>query len=149
MPITTSRKGKGRSKAGQALKKQSVDSSTTKTTTTASTTTSDKKKTANKPAKKTETKENRQITDYFPVTSRRLRAKIEAKLNENNIIINVIENHIDPIERLLIKDFGDKGRGVVAKTMFAKDSFICEYSGDLIDLAEAKVGFLFTWQNIY
>lgn len=40
----------------------------------------------------------------------------------------------------VIKNFGPtKGRGVVAKKTIKKGDFICEYSGDLISVKEAKV----------
>lgn len=48
---------------------------------------------------------------------------------------------IDP-PGFVIKHFGPaKGRGVVARKTLKKGDFVCEYSGDLIDVKEAKVSF--------
>lgn len=38
-----------------------------------------------------------------------------------------------------IRDFDEKGRGVVAAKDFNKGDFVVEYSGDLIDVVEAKM----------
>lgn len=44
----------------------------------------------------------------------------------------------------VIKHFGPvKGRGVVARKTLKKGDFVCEYSGDLIDVKEAKVSLTF------
>ena len=37
-----------------------------------------------------------------------------------------------------MKDFPNKGKGVVAKVNIDKDSYICEYTGDIITYKEAK-----------
>lgn len=88
---------------------------------------------------KEDTKENRCITDFFPIVSRRaLAAKV--KLEEfNRQIQKCIETRTDPTENLIVTHFDEKGKGIVAGTALNKGSFICEYSGDLIDLIEAKV----------
>lgn len=54
---------------------------------------------------------------------------------------------IDPTG-FVIKNFGSsKGRGVVAKKTIKKGDFICEYSGDLISVKEAKVSiFMYSHQ---
>ncbi|KAI2811231.1 hypothetical protein RDWZM_003910 [Blomia tropicalis] len=87
---------------------------------------------------KEDTKENRCITDFFPIVSRRaLAAKV--KLEEfNRQIQKCIETRTDPTENLIVTHFDEKGKGIVAGTALNKGSFICEYSGDLIDLIEAK-----------
>ena len=38
-----------------------------------------------------------------------------------------------------IKEFPDKGRGILAAKPFAKGEFVVEYVGELIDPTEAKV----------
>ncbi len=37
-----------------------------------------------------------------------------------------------------VKDFGPKGRGIVASKPFKKGEFVVEYAGDLIDTGIAK-----------
>jgi len=84
------------------------------------------------------TKENRYITDYFPTVSRRVLAA-QSKLDEyNKQIKHYIETQTDPIEKLVVTEFDNKGKGIVSATNFKKDCFICEYSGDLIKLDAAK-----------
>lgn len=81
---------------------------------------------------------NNVITNYFPIVSRRLLA---AKLKEeeyNQRIIECITKQIDPFDYLAITEFRSKGKAIIAKAPIRKGSFICEYSGDLIDLDSAK-----------
>nr|XP_027199146.1 histone-lysine N-methyltransferase set-1-like [Dermatophagoides pteronyssinus] len=84
------------------------------------------------------TTSNNVITNYFPVISRRLLA---AKLKEeeyNQRIIECIVKQTDPFDYLAITEFQSKGKAIIAKEPIRKGSFICEYSGDLIDLDSAK-----------
>ena len=96
----------------------------------------------NKPTKSTKsqaTKENRYITDYFPTVSRRILAA-QSKIDESNKKIrHCIETRTDPKEDLVVNEFENKGKGIVAITAIKKGCFICEYSGDLIKLDDAKV----------
>ena len=39
---------------------------------------------------------------------------------------------------LEVQSFPDKGRGVVATRHFKKGEFVVEYSGEIVDLSEAK-----------
>lgn len=82
------------------------------------------------------------ITSYFPVVSRRmLAAKLKQEEYQKNIV-HCIENKTDPKEYLSVTQFKDKGQAIVARLLIRKGSFICEYSGDLIDLETAKVNFV-------
>lgn len=84
------------------------------------------------------TKENR-ITSYFPVVSRRL-LSAKTRIDEHNKNVKYyIETCTDPKTSLIVNEFADKGRGIVTTTLIPKGCFICEYSGDLIKLDEAKV----------
>ena len=38
-----------------------------------------------------------------------------------------------------MKDIPNKGKGVIAKVELNKDSYVCEYTGDLITYEEAKI----------
>ena len=90
-----------------------------------------------------ETKENRCITEYFPVISRRRLALAKAEDEYRQQIINSIDSCKDPIENLIITEFEDKGKGVIASSVIGKGNFVCEYAGDLINLDEAKVSSFF------
>lgn len=90
-------------------------------------------------SKSVDTKENRYITDFFPTVSRRmLAAKLKID-NENKLIRHCVESCTDPVDNLMITEFENKGKGIVARVPIKKDSFICEYSGDLIKLEDAEV----------
>ncbi|UXI17886.1 leucine rich domain-containing protein [Sarcoptes scabiei] len=81
---------------------------------------------------------NNVITNYFPIVSRRL---LSAKLKEEEYqknILHHVQNKVDPKEYLKITEFEDKGKAIIATAMIRKGSFICEYSGDLIDIETAK-----------
>lgn len=94
-----------------------------------------------KQTKSQATKENRFITDYFPTVSRRILAA-QSKIDEyNKRIRQCIETCTDPKENLIVCEFENKGRGIVAACSIKKGGFICEYSGDLINLDQAKVSF--------
>lgn len=97
------------------------------------------KKSTNKPAKSQATKENRFITDYFPTVSRRLLAAKSKLEDQNKQIQHCIQTRTDPTEHLTVTEFENKGKGIVASAPIKKGCFICEYSGDLIKVDEAKV----------
>lgn len=84
-------------------------------------------------------KENHQITEYFPVVSRRLLAVKSKQENDFKLIVDHVESGQDPVHNLDVVDFGDKGKGIVAKNAIRKGEFICEYIGDLISLDKAQV----------
>ena len=80
------------------------------------------------------------ITDYLPTVKKSQRIANQKKPNqEEELKLKCISKGIDP-EGFVITDFGpSKGRGVVTERPFAKGDFLCEYSGDLISLKEARV----------
>ena len=84
---------------------------------------------------------NHLITEYYPTlssTRRRLTAKA-LEVEREKVIKYYLSKNCDPKEYLAVKEFGDKGKGVVATTSITKGSFICEYSGQLVDMDKAKV----------
>lgn len=81
------------------------------------------------------------ITDYFPSLShprKRLTTK-ELAIQQEKLALFHVVNKCDPVESLGIEDIPGKGKGIVALQRIPKNNFICEYSGDLIELEEAKV----------
>jgi len=83
--------------------------------------------------------DNYLITDYFPAVSHRRRITAKAKeVEQQKLIHHYVSKKCDPDENLIIEDIENKGKGVIAKNFIAKGDFICEYSGDLIELEEAK-----------
>ncbi|XP_017769249.1 PREDICTED: histone-lysine N-methyltransferase pr-set7 isoform X2 [Nicrophorus vespilloides] len=76
------------------------------------------------------------LTEYFPVR-RSVRKTNKIALEEKQRTLE--QNLRKGIEQgLRIRNFEGKGRGVVANKMFQRGDFVVEYSGDLIDTAEAK-----------
>ena len=83
------------------------------------------------------------ITDYLPTVKKSQRIANQKKPNqEEELKLKCISKGIDP-DGFMIKDFGPaKGKGVVVgDKLIAKGEFLCEYSGDLISLKEARVSF--------
>lgn len=82
------------------------------------------------------------ITDYLPTVKKSQRIANQKKPNqEEELKLKCISRGVDP-DGFVIKDFGPgKGKGVVvgADRSVAKGDFLCEYSGDLISLKEARV----------
>jgi hypothetical protein len=88
--------------------------------------------------------DNHLITDYFRnVSSTRKRLTTKAlEFQSESLIRHYISNKCDPIDSLSVQEFEDKGKGVIASKLISKGSFICEYSGDLVNIREAKVSLL-------
>ncbi|KAK9892407.1 hypothetical protein WA026_019857 [Henosepilachna vigintioctopunctata] len=79
---------------------------------------------------------NHKLTDYFPVR-RSVRKTTTTVLEEKQRCLEkTLRNNIE--EGLKVTYFENKGRGIVADKYFKKGDFVVEYSGDLIDMAEAK-----------
>jgi len=84
--------------------------------------------------------DNHLITDYYPTlssTRKRLTSKA-LELQRESLIKHYLSNHCDPKDLLTVEEFADKGKGVVASRDIPKGSFICEYSGDLVDMEKAQ-----------
>ncbi len=83
------------------------------------------------------------VTEYFSVR-RSQRAKQPAgKLRRpadqpGPEVEAALERDHDRGLGLGVRDFPEKGRGVVAERVFARGEFVVEYAGDLIDVCEAK-----------
>jgi len=60
------------------------------------------------------------------------------ELQRESLIKHYLSNHCDPKDLLTVEEFADKGKGVVASRDIPKGSFICEYSGDLVDMEKAQ-----------
>lgn len=127
--------------SSSALKKvASSKKLTNKTSVTTKTVT--KKRAPKKPA-------NHLITEYFSVITRKRKTSKDLKEEEDRNIIYHIENDIDPITFLSIHEIEDKGRGIVAIKPIPKGAFVCEYRGELIQMSDAKVCYLFIFFSFY
>ncbi|XP_074030195.1 LIM domain kinase 1 isoform X2 [Leptinotarsa decemlineata] len=82
-------------------------------------------------------RDNHKLTEYFPErrSSRKTQKTVQEEKQRN--LEEALKNEKE--EGLEVRIFEDKGRGVVAAKDFTKGDFVVEYSGDLIDLIEAKV----------
>lgn len=77
----------------------------------------------------------KQLTDYFPIRRSVRKTKQEVEREFLRQIEKAVDRDVE--EGLLIKHFGDKGRGIVAARPFARGEFVVEYLGDLVDQLEA------------
>ncbi|XP_011493824.1 PREDICTED: N-lysine methyltransferase SETD8-B-like [Ceratosolen solmsi marchali] len=79
---------------------------------------------------------NHKVTDYFHVrrSERKYTKKVidEKQIDLENKILNEIEDGLE------IKEFEDKGRGIITTKEFYRGDFVIEYIGDLIHGAVAK-----------
>lgn len=77
------------------------------------------------------------LTEFFPVR-RSVRKTKAIVLEEQQLALEkLVRSEVE--DGLEVRLFKDKGRGVVASKDFTKGQFVVEYSGDLIDIVEAKV----------
>ncbi|RZC37420.1 histone-lysine N-methyltransferase pr-set7 [Asbolus verrucosus] len=79
---------------------------------------------------------NHKVTEYFPVRRSVRKTKKTVLEEKQRSLEQLLRSETE--EGLEVRIFEDKGRGVVAAKPFAKGDFVVEYSGDLIDLTEAK-----------
>ncbi|KAJ0067725.1 hypothetical protein NL108_010030 [Boleophthalmus pectinirostris] len=88
--------------------------------------------------KKSENKapQNKKVTDYFPIRRSNRKTKAELKSEEHRHLDDLIKNGVE--EGMEVKEIEGKGRGVFAVKGFKKGDFVVEYSGDLLELSEAK-----------
>lgn len=80
--------------------------------------------------------QNHKLTEYFAVR-RSVRKPKTAILEEKqrNLEESVLSGKEDGLK---VHNFPGKGRGIVATQLFRRGEFVVEYSGDLIDMAEAR-----------
>ncbi|KAJ8931149.1 hypothetical protein NQ314_015978 [Rhamnusium bicolor] len=84
-----------------------------------------------------EARDNHKLTEYFPVR-RSVRKTTKTVLEEKQRILEqALRKELE--EGLEVRCFEGKGRGVVAARDFNRGDFVVEYSGDLVDIVEAKV----------
>uniref|UniRef100_A0A3B4AZX2 [histone H4]-lysine(20) N-methyltransferase n=1 Tax=Periophthalmus magnuspinnatus TaxID=409849 RepID=A0A3B4AZX2_9GOBI len=79
---------------------------------------------------------NKKVTDYFPIRRSNRKTKAELKSEEHRHLDDLIKNGVE--EGMEVKVIEGKGRGVFAVKGFKKGDFVVEYSGDLLELSEAK-----------
>ncbi|XP_044762948.1 N-lysine methyltransferase KMT5A isoform X2 [Coccinella septempunctata] len=81
---------------------------------------------------------NRKLTvnNYLPVRKSIRKTKTTVLEEKQRILEKTLRNNIE--EGLKISYFEGKGRGVVADKEFKRGDFVVEYSGDLIEISEAK-----------
>ncbi|XP_026199767.1 lysine methyltransferase 5Ab [Anabas testudineus] len=81
-------------------------------------------------------RQNRKVTDYYPIRRSNRKTKAELKNEEHRHIDDLIKNGVE--EGMQIRHIEGKGRGIFAVKGFKKGEFVVEYHGDLLELAEAK-----------
>lgn len=76
------------------------------------------------------------LTEYFPV--RRSVRKTKTTVLEEKLLAleEMVRKEVE--EGLEVRYFDEKGRGVIAAKDFRKGDFVVEYSGELIDILDAK-----------
>lgn len=76
-----------------------------------------------------------QLTDYFPIrrSGRKTKKAVEQEISQQ--IEMAIEKQLE--DGLIVKNFPEKGRGIVAGRPFQRGEFVVEYIGELIDQTEA------------
>lgn len=76
-----------------------------------------------------------QMTDFYPIRRSVRKTKQVVEQEQTRFIEIAIEKQLE--DGLIVKDFGEKGRGIVAGRLFQRGEFVVEYIGELIDQAEA------------
>lgn len=80
--------------------------------------------------------QSHKLTEYFPVRRSVRKTKKTVLEEKQRCLEHLLRHRIE--EGLKVQIFDGKGRGVVAAKSFEKGDFVVEYSGDLIDIVEAK-----------
>jgi len=81
---------------------------------------------------------SRKIPEYFQTRRSVRKPKSELLQEEKEKIEARLTASDDSGLGLEVQSFPDKGRGVVATRTFKKSEFVVEYSGEIVDLSEAK-----------
>lgn len=76
-----------------------------------------------------------QMTDFYPIRRSVRKTKQAVEQEQTRLIEIAIEKQLE--DGLVVEDFGEKGRGIVAGRPFQRGEFVVEYIGELIDQAEA------------
>lgn len=82
-------------------------------------------------------KTNHKLTEYFPVRRSVRKTKKIVLEEKQRFLEEVLRNGNE--DGLLVREFEGKGRGVIAARPFFKGDFVVEYSGELIDINEARL----------
>lgn len=80
---------------------------------------------------------SRQLTDYFPVRRSERKCHSNILKEKRQRVEEALRTGLE--EGLKVENFVGKGRGIVATRDFNRGDFVVEYSGELIDINEAKV----------
>uniref|UniRef100_A0A4W5NFS4 [histone H4]-lysine(20) N-methyltransferase n=1 Tax=Hucho hucho TaxID=62062 RepID=A0A4W5NFS4_9TELE len=80
--------------------------------------------------------QNRKVTDYYSIRRSSRKSNAELKNKEHGHLDYLIKNGVEG--GLQAKHIEGKGRGVFAVRCFKKGTFVIEYHGDLLHLADAK-----------
>lgn len=86
--------------------------------------------------KKTGIQNNSKLTDYFPVRRSNRKTTQNVMKERQKIVEDAILSGKE--EGFEVKEFPDKGRGVITNKAFKRGQFVLEYFGELIDVEEAK-----------
>lgn len=79
------------------------------------------------------------VTEYFSVRRSERRPRKKSSPDElDPAVEEALGADRDDVADVEIRDFPEKGRGVVAARDFARGEFVVEYAGDLIDVCMAK-----------
>lgn len=78
----------------------------------------------------------KKLTDYFPIRRSVRKTKQEMEREFLHQVEKALDRDVE--EGLVVKNFPNKGRGIVATRKFYRGDFVVEYLGDLIDQAEAQ-----------
>lgn len=79
---------------------------------------------------------NHKLTDFFPVRRSERKTKKTVLEEKQKTLEDNLRSGIE--KGLRVYHFEGKGRGIVAMRMFNRGDFVVEYSGDLIDMQEAR-----------
>ncbi|XP_054708845.1 N-lysine methyltransferase KMT5A-like [Uloborus diversus] len=80
--------------------------------------------------------QNSQLTDFFPVRRSNRKTYLNVMKEKQKLIETAILSADE--KGFEVKEFPEKGRGVITTKFFKKGEFVLEYDGDFIDYSEAK-----------
>lgn len=80
---------------------------------------------------------NHKLTEYFPIRRSVRKTKKMVLEEKQKNLEQLLRGGIE--EGLKVTYFDGKGRGVVALKPFSRGDFVVEYSGELLDVTEAKI----------
>uniref|UniRef100_A0A8C4PZN8 [histone H4]-lysine(20) N-methyltransferase n=1 Tax=Eptatretus burgeri TaxID=7764 RepID=A0A8C4PZN8_EPTBU len=84
-----------------------------------------------------DTSQNRKVTDYFPIRRSGRKCKSDIQTEKKKKIDEAITSGIE--DGMEVQDMECKGRGVIATHPYSRGDYVVEYSGELIELTDAKL----------